>query len=475
MSRPEIAVLIPVLGRPHRVQPLIDSLKQSGAPATPYFIVNASDSDELAAIRASGAAHFIVEPISWSCKINEGYRRTREPWMLLAADDVRFLPDWYDEVLPMLDTPGVIGTYEMGQPRPDYQVSSPHPLVARAYADEHGTIDGKGAIAHEGYRHYAVDTEICWTAVRRGLWRFQNRCRIEHLHPQFGKAPADSTYLLGSQTREKDRAHFLARLPRIVRAGSHLPRFAIYTALYNPALQLDHASPVIDVEMHVFAKEKPASTGQWVVHQSPPQASQHGQSTLWHVAHPELSLPQYDYTLWVHPTLRVSSLFFPVMVLDTLGPSGCSYTPFPGQRAPLCLLRDSRREAQLQANADWYDRTVADPLRSHEHFTFSHLKAQISPTNIPWKLPHAPYQLSGPEPTEDASAAPAPAPPQTAAPSPQAATRLEMLALLAAGHRHFYVPAAPAASLEMLSFLHGNLFWRAEKNVGGWLRLARVF
>jgi hypothetical protein len=216
MTPAGIVVLVPVLRRPWRAAPLVESFAQATEP--PYrivFICTPDDADEIAAVRATGAARLIVPwqtgPGDWARKINYGFRSTLEPLMLLGADDISPHPGWAEEIRSAAGLGfGVIGTNDLGNPEVMGGGLSTHPIVTRRYAVEHGTIDGPGVV-HEGYRHNFVDNELAGTALSRGAWAFCSAAKVEHLHPSWGKAPIDDVYTIGRSGFDIDRAYFIRR------------------------------------------------------------------------------------------------------------------------------------------------------------------------------------------------------------------------------------------------------------------------
>jgi len=221
-----IAVLVPVLSRPHRVAPLLESFRRATSPtdAALYFVVQRSDYEELDAIADSigsspdnsvcKAAAIIVEDHdrSWAKKINRGFAATSEPWLLLGADDLAFHPGWVNSVRDLLRThSGVIGTNDLGNSSTIKGSSSTHPFVRRSYATIFGTADERGRILHEGYDHNFPDSELVQTAKARGLYAHERRCVIEHLHPLWGKGQHDEVYQLGQRNWKADQALFMQR------------------------------------------------------------------------------------------------------------------------------------------------------------------------------------------------------------------------------------------------------------------------
>lgn len=229
-----IAVLVPVLKRPHRVEPLVRSFAASCRrdQATLLFIVQQGDEKEREALTNMGAKLDATMPRigvavvpndirSWAKKINVGFRVTNAPWILCGADDLNFIPGWVEALVPYMGDvgAGVIGTADLGQVA-NVQKSC-HPLVRRSYVLEHGTIDEPGKVVHEGYDHNFPDTELALTALSRGAYRFAPECVIEHLHPLTGKAKIDDTYRLGSLLRIEDEELFASRC-RLFKLGSYL-------------------------------------------------------------------------------------------------------------------------------------------------------------------------------------------------------------------------------------------------------------
>lgn len=214
----EIAVLVPVLGRPEHAEPFMTSLRASTGLATCYAVCDDDDTEAADAWRAAGADVLGVSrgrPGTFAEKVNYGYSKTAEPWLLLVGSDVRFHPGWWDHALAAADSDrfSVIGTNDLGNPRVMTGEHAVHPVIRRAYVDEQGgSWDGPGMVAHEGYRHWFVDDEIVTAAKQRGAWTPALSSRVEHLHPFFGKAEHDDVYELGQEHVEADRARFEQRL-----------------------------------------------------------------------------------------------------------------------------------------------------------------------------------------------------------------------------------------------------------------------
>lgn len=216
----ELIVLVPVLGRPQNVEPLVASFLTSGAPGRLVFVVEVRDVDEYMAVRrACDHARVdrveVVDARTWPEKICAGYDAMRgADWYLCAADDVTFMPGWWDTTAELRDDPqvGVIGTNDLANPRCIAGEHTTHPLIRGTYIEQLGTIDQAGVPVHTGYKHWFVDDELVWTAKYRGMWAACAEAVVAHHHPYFDlSVPWDGTYAQGEQSAGQDRAVFLSR------------------------------------------------------------------------------------------------------------------------------------------------------------------------------------------------------------------------------------------------------------------------
>jgi glycosyltransferase involved in cell wall biosynthesis len=215
MGTEAVVIVVPVLGRPHRVAPLMASVEDATPePHRTLFVVNDNDVDELTALREAGA-DFMTVPAkrgSWACKINDGYRASTEPYLFTGADDIEFHPGWFTAAVRLMTGPvQVVGTTDLCNPRTMDGDHSTHTLIARTYVDEHGTIDKPAQVLHEGYHHDYADDELIATAKARGVYAHGFESVVEHLHPWAKKAPDDATYRLGRRWRQHGRRLFERR------------------------------------------------------------------------------------------------------------------------------------------------------------------------------------------------------------------------------------------------------------------------
>ncbi len=213
-----LAVLVPVLARPHRAGPLVESLAAAteGHEWRAVFLCSPGDDAEIAACRETEAdvlvAGWPAGRADWARKIGLGFRESSETWVLMAADDLAFRPGWFDAAVRLHEVTGacVIGTNDLGNPRVVSGQHSTHPLVHRDYA-ECGTIDEDGQILHLGYHHNFVDDELVGTAKLWGTYAHSHDSVVAHEHPAWRKGEWDATYAKGQEHFAEDRALFNSR------------------------------------------------------------------------------------------------------------------------------------------------------------------------------------------------------------------------------------------------------------------------
>jgi hypothetical protein len=216
-----VAVLLPVLNRAHRVEPLLASLRASecGVPLEPLFLASRGDRGELAALKSAGVRYEIVGQASdshqYPRKMNHGYRLACDEghaWSFTGADDLAFEPGWADEAVAVAAATGacVIGTDDRANARVRAGKHSTHTLFSAEYR-ECGTVDEDDKLFHEGYHHWWADDECIQTAMFRGTFAFARHAVVRHLHPIYGGAEDDETYRRGQATVAEDKATYDAR------------------------------------------------------------------------------------------------------------------------------------------------------------------------------------------------------------------------------------------------------------------------
>lgn len=209
----EIAIIVPVIERPQAAEPFMESWRATttGHSRVVAITHQGDPTDTFWSWMDAGADIWQSRRSTYAAKVNYGYRWTREPWLLLVGDDVRFHEGWEEAALAAMGHGGVISTND-GH-RDDLHLLAVHPIFQRAYLDTLGaTVDGPGTLAHEGYHHAYVDQEWSYVARKRGMLHYAPDCLIEHLHPLWGKGEVDHIYELGNAHNEEDRELCVSRL-----------------------------------------------------------------------------------------------------------------------------------------------------------------------------------------------------------------------------------------------------------------------
>jgi hypothetical protein len=214
-----VAVLIPTLGRPGRVQPLLDNLNATAAGnVAAYFVVEREDRATIEAVRRTGTGLIFNDgPPTYASCVNTAYRETAEPFLFLGADDIVFVDGWLDEALAGMADPGVgvVGTVDPRAPVPDH---SAHSLVRRRYIQEQsGCTDLPDTVLYP-YMHGFTDHELVGVAKARHAYAYRERSGVEHHHPGWdslgrvrGGSALDATYRKGNRHHRLDTLTFIER------------------------------------------------------------------------------------------------------------------------------------------------------------------------------------------------------------------------------------------------------------------------
>lgn len=220
-----VVIVVPVLGRPERVRPLVESAEAAtrGHDVCVFFVVSPSDELERGEIRNVMRSSPIVNALDvewepgradYARKINAGFAVTEEEFVFLGADDLRFHDGWLDKALDVHAATGacVIGTNDDGNPAVKSGRHATHSLVHRDYG-ACGTIDepDSGKLLCDLYDHNWVDNEFVATAHHRGAFAMALDSHVEHEHPHWGKGTDDATYRKGQARFAEDRALFQRR------------------------------------------------------------------------------------------------------------------------------------------------------------------------------------------------------------------------------------------------------------------------
>lgn len=227
-----VEVVVPVRGRPDNAEPFMRSLVASTGLARVSVMADLGDVETIKAWRKilrEGDSLTVCSPMrakdsprddpaaTFAHKVNLAYRqsRSREPWLFIVGDDVRFYPGWLDHAQAVArEYPAnVIGTNDLTNPRVMMGEHATHLLIRREYIEHTGASwDGPGVVCHEGYGHWYVDNEIVTAAKQRGQWRMALGAIVEHRHPLTRTdIEVDETYRIGQATADADRVTFEKR------------------------------------------------------------------------------------------------------------------------------------------------------------------------------------------------------------------------------------------------------------------------
>jgi len=200
---------------------MVESIREhtSRIPHRVLFLCSPGDRAQFDAAMEVGDDVIVVGwpagPGDFAKKMNAGVKETTYPWIMFGADDLRYEENWAEAALEVAEQTGkrVIATNDKANPEVMRGRHATHPLVARSYIEECGTIDGPG-FYHEGYDHQCVDVESTETAKARGEFAFASQSVVRHLHPIYNShVPMDDTYRKALENGARDRDLLISRRP----------------------------------------------------------------------------------------------------------------------------------------------------------------------------------------------------------------------------------------------------------------------
>lgn len=218
----QLVILVPVLDRPHRVAPLLDSIEAATSRARVVFLTDSFDVGERRAITREHEARHSDDGLrinerpeggGYAEKINSGvaYPRIPESLLFLGADDLVFESGWFEAAMAhMVEGIEVVGVNDLLPRRRRRRRHATHFLMTRKYA-ERPTIDGGRGPLSETYTHCCVDDELIATATARGVYAYAEDSHVRHLHWMNGGAEVDATYQRGIDSIEADKELFHER------------------------------------------------------------------------------------------------------------------------------------------------------------------------------------------------------------------------------------------------------------------------
>ena len=206
-----LAVLCPTYKRPHKLQGVVDNLKEATKNSyTLYFGVEPEDAASYEAAMATGAKVVInTGRMGYSDTIQTMYELSKEPFLWHGNDDFFYLPNWDEQPIAMFERPEVmvVGCRQT----PTDESFSAVSFIRRKYIEEQsGVIDMPNRLFYP-YNHNYQDTEMTQTAQARNVWAKCDAPCIDHQHPGFNGGAKDETYRKNDATVGLDERTFESR------------------------------------------------------------------------------------------------------------------------------------------------------------------------------------------------------------------------------------------------------------------------
>ena len=204
----QVAILLPAM-RPQNIAGVVQSIQESTEPGS-YHIVVLATGDCAEVARSLPVTLIDDGGGTWPQRINRGYRETTEPYIGTGADDVWFMPGWFEAArIAMNQLPngsGVVGLNDC------YNPIGNHFLLSRDYVETFGgSMNEPGVAVCELYQHQYCDDDLRATAKFHGRWIMAMDAKIDHRHVGRGMAPMDETYSIGAASGGQGLAVFQSR------------------------------------------------------------------------------------------------------------------------------------------------------------------------------------------------------------------------------------------------------------------------
>jgi GT2 family glycosyltransferase len=195
----EIAIIVPTIGRPERLGGLAAKFRMTSPPHRMVFVCDRDDQPSITA--ASCFGQVVLTRGGYPQAVNEGIAASAERYILVAADDVKPHPDWFEHATAaMTDRIGLVAPNDLGSSEVMAGEYATFPFVARWYITRHGPL------YDQAFRHNGADIDASLRARQRGAFAYAPDAVVEHVHPNYGKADVDDTYLHGGLDPAKNKA-----------------------------------------------------------------------------------------------------------------------------------------------------------------------------------------------------------------------------------------------------------------------------
>ncbi len=173
----KIAILVPTLGRPAELRPLLQSVATTTPPgsAEVVFVLDHDDPETHAELHAAWEQGWRFSSVfadgTFPEKTNAGVAATSQPFVLPGADDIAFHTGWLDHALAAFtDGVEVVGTNDLSPSTADGQHAT-MPIIRRSYIESPGAAYGEtGTVFHAGFHHNFCERETCLLAQHRGVY-----------------------------------------------------------------------------------------------------------------------------------------------------------------------------------------------------------------------------------------------------------------------------------------------------------------
>ena len=205
----KIAIFIPTLFRPHNVERVIDSIRNTtDIPYEIYLMCPKDDFETISVIEKFGCKYWTDEgDMRFVKRIQFMYENTDEEWFLTGADDLVFQPFWFEQAIEYMDSASVISFDDQCNPN----LPGTNFLIKREYIEKYsGVVDSPNTVFHQGYYHNYCDNELVAVASRRGQFA-KSQGIIKHYHPTVDRAPWDGVYMMAQSYMIDDANLFASR------------------------------------------------------------------------------------------------------------------------------------------------------------------------------------------------------------------------------------------------------------------------
>ena len=211
------AILVPSLGRPHRLREAVANIHRN-TPEEHHLLFCVGDEESKAVLDELGEWYLddTDDPDKrYVTRMNKLVREVDWPSIFFGSDDVIHHPGWLSAALRQMDTGASVVVVN------DLRNANGTQAVMRTTYLPRAVFDAPGQAFHHGYLHNFADTEQFFTAFKRGAYARAMNSFVEHLHPVFGAGnaiPWDDTYVNAQRGWDVDAALYNARAALIDQA-----------------------------------------------------------------------------------------------------------------------------------------------------------------------------------------------------------------------------------------------------------------